>query len=158
VETSLSESTIENAIQWQAVQVSIIGSDISTATSQPQELAADHMRYFVNQLDLWHMNLPSALQLSNLLSAPGSSSLGSAQERSMLMVHLLHLGAITMLYRQLLVSVEGTLYASQSLANFSAAEIHQYRQDAQVAALQVTRVLEILKTHEALTPRCWLTM
>jgi hypothetical protein len=158
VETTLSESTIENAIQWQAVQVSIIGSDISTATSQPHELAADHLRYFVNQLDLWHMNLPPALQLSNLLSAPGSSSLGAVQERSMLLVHLLHLGSITMLHRPLLVSVEGTLYASQSLVNFSSTETHKYRQDAQVAALQTARILEMLKNYETLTPRCWLTV
>lgn len=147
MENSLSESTIENAIQWQAVQVSIIASDISTATSLPHELAAEHVRYFISQLDLWHMSLPPALQLSNLLSAPGSSSLGSVQEESMLLVHLLHLGSTTMLYRQLLVSVEGTLYASQSLTNFTSAEIHQYRQDAQVAAIQVARILEIIKTH-----------
>jgi hypothetical protein len=76
----------------------------------------------------------------------------------MLLVHLLHLGAITMLYRQLLVSAEGTLYASQSLTNFSSADIHQYRQDAQVAAIQVARVLKIIEAHEILSPRCWLTM
>lgn len=158
METSLSESTIENAVQWQAAQVSIIGSDISTATSQPQDLAAEHVRYFVDQLELWHMNLPPALQLSNLLSALGSSSLGPVQEKSMLLVHLHHLGAGSMLYRQLLASVEGSLYASQSLTNFTTAETHQYRQDAQVAAIQVARILGMMKSHEALTHRCWLTI
>ncbi|TID20826.1 hypothetical protein E6O75_ATG05591 [Venturia nashicola] len=158
VECSLFESTIDNAIQWQAVQVSIIGSDISTGISQPQELAAEHFRYFADQLDLWQVKLPPALQLSNLLSSPGSSNLGSAQERSMLLAHLLHLGAITMLYRQFLISAEGTLYASQSLTNFTTAEIYQYRQDAQFAAIQVARILEMLKSHETLTPRCWSTI
>jgi hypothetical protein len=104
------------------------------------------------------MNLPPALQLSTLLSTPGASSLGPAQERSMLMVHLLHLDAVTMLYRQLLVSVEGTLYASQSLASFSSTEIQQYRQNAQVAAIQIARVLEVLHTNKWLSPRCWLIM
>jgi hypothetical protein len=158
VDTSLSESSIENAIQWQAVQISIIGSDIFTATSQSQELAADHVRYFVTQLDLWQRNLPPALQICTLLSSPRTSSLAPSQERSMFLVHLLYLGAITLLYRQLLVSAEGTLCASQSIANFSPAEMHQYRLDAQFASLQIARVVEHLRSDEELTPRSWLIM
>ena len=127
------------------------------AVSRPNPISPEDVKYFAGQLDMWQKDLPKALQLGTLLS-PHATSLVLYQERAILMVHILYLGAAICLYRQYLVAGEESLQLSHPTPKIDPAELRQYRMDCQMAAGQTARLLGLIKSYEAWTPRCWIVM
>jgi hypothetical protein len=71
----------------------------------------------------------------------------------------MYLGALVLLYRQLLVaSAEAQLIdgASSALNNISVEDIKIYRQECAVAAQNIARMLRLISFDGTLTKRCWI--
>jgi hypothetical protein len=71
----------------------------------------------------------------------------------------MYLGALVLLYRQLLVaSAEAQLIdgASSALNNISVEDIKTYRQECAVAAQNIARMLRLISFDGTLTKRCWI--
>lgn len=111
------------------------------------------MDYLIGKLDAWQHNLPVPLQLMALISS-GKNKLSSAQERAMLMVHILYLGAVILLYRQLLVAAD--IGRDSGQLAIPEREIAKYQAACEMAAQQVARVLGVVKFDGYCTLRCWL--
>jgi hypothetical protein len=72
----------------------------------------------------------------------------------------MYLGALMLLYRQLLVAAAETQLtdgASWSL-NLSVEDARNYRYQCAVAAQQVVRILSLISMDGTLTKRCWIIM
>lgn len=72
----------------------------------------------------------------------------------------MYLGALVLLYRQLLVATAETQLtdgASWNL-NISTQDARRYRDECAIAAQQMARILSLISFDGTLTKRCWLIM
>jgi hypothetical protein len=72
----------------------------------------------------------------------------------------MYLGALILLYRQVLVTatkaqLDGELTADVEV---SVEDFKRYRDECGVAAQQIARILSLFSFNETLTKRCWLLM
>jgi hypothetical protein len=149
VETELLDRSTENIIQWQSVQLGLIASEISAAGRRPEQIKGDRLQYLTKKLNVWQKNVPSELGLQTILAGNGSG-LTPYMAGSMALVHVVYLGAIILLYHQLMISPESSIHA----LNLSVTEFRQLRIDCQMAAEQLPRMLGMLQYGG----RCWFTV
>jgi hypothetical protein len=157
LERECPKDSIENAIQYQAAKMVVVAADISQTLRDTERISADHMNYLIARLDSWQYELPEGLQLTTLLSNTGCE-LNVYQERAILMVHVLYLGAVIFLYRRLLVVGDEAGQTGKWVLNMDKSEFLKYQSRCETAAQQVARVLGLLKFNGACTLRCWLVM
>lgn len=74
----------------------------------------------------------------------------------MFMVHILYLGAVTLLYRQLVVAADEDEQAGQWTLGVNQRDMHKYQAGCEMAAQQITRVLSVMDLNGYCTLRCWL--
>lgn len=113
------------------------------------------MEYLIGKLDCWQHELPPCLQLIGLISG-GRDNLSPSQGRAMLMVHILYLGAVILLYRQLLVAADEDQQAGRWTLGVNQRELHKYQAGCEMAAQQVARVLSVVDLNGYCTSQCWL--
>lgn len=72
----------------------------------------------------------------------------------------MYLGALILLYRQLLVATAETQLTDGAAwaLDLSVDDAKQYRNECAVAAQQVARILRLISFDGTLTKRCWLIM
>ena len=112
------------------------------------------MEYLIGKLDCWQHELPPPLQLFGLISG-GRDNLSPSQVRAMFMVHILYLGAVILLYRQLVVAADENQQAGQWTLDVNQRVLHKY-QAVEMAAQQVARILSVMDINGYCTLRCWL--
>lgn len=73
---------------------------------------------------------------------------------------IMYLGALVLLYRQLLVATAETQLTDGAAwnTNISESEARFYRDECAVAAQQMARMLNLISFDGTLTRRCWLIM
>ncbi|KAF7441425.1 hypothetical protein A1F99_143010 [Pyrenophora tritici-repentis] len=77
------------------------------------------------------------------------------------MLHIMYLGALVLLYRQLLVATaEAQLIdgAASSFNNLSTNDVKLYRQQCATAAQNIARMLGLIDFDGTLTTRCWIVI
>lgn len=112
------------------------------------------MEYLIGKLDCWQHELPPPLQLIGLIS--GRDNLSPPQARAMCMAHILYLGAVILLYRQLVVAADEDQQSGQWTLGVDQKELHKYQAGFEMAAQQVARVLTVVDINGYCTLRCWL--
>jgi hypothetical protein len=72
----------------------------------------------------------------------------------------MYLGALILLYRQLLVATAETQLSHDSTweLNISGTEARRHRDECAVAAQQIARILNVISFDGILMKRCWLIM
>jgi hypothetical protein len=72
----------------------------------------------------------------------------------------MYLGALVLLYRQLLVATAETQLTDGAAlnTNISETDARRYRDECAVAAQQIARILDLISFDGTLTKRCWLMM
>lgn len=133
----------------------VIAAEVSRAVQQSEQITAACMDYLIGKLDGWQHELSAPLQLISLASN-GKNALSASEERAMLMVHILYLGAVMLLYRQLLVSADTDQQAGQWTLAIPERALVKCQAGCEMAAQQVARVLGVLKLEGYCTLRCWL--
>ncbi|KAF2399430.1 hypothetical protein EJ06DRAFT_582757 [Trichodelitschia bisporula] len=153
----------DTTLQTHATHTAPPLSDISSAThpSSPP-LTPDHLRCFASQLSAWTETLEPPLALPSLLSPPWRPTLTPPQTHAMLLIHILHLTATTLLYRAPLLSDHRHLSAPSSPlhprfdTHLQPADHAQCRAELDRATSTAAQVLERLNDAPALEPWCFL--
>ncbi|KIW02589.1 uncharacterized protein PV09_06039 [Verruconis gallopava] len=145
VEPNIPDSSIENAIQWQAVRIAIIGNEISTIIRQQNDVPQEAIRYLSGQLELWQRELPHIMQLASILSS-NSGSIGRLNEQAMLVVHIIYLGAMMLLYGQSLSS------AHEPDGKTDNPEMVNHRAICLVAGEQISGLIKTISSSQSWSP------
>jgi hypothetical protein len=154
LESVVPQDSVENAIQYQAAKLAVLAAEISHSVQQSNQISSACMEYLIGKLDCWQHELPPPLQLFGLISG-GRDNLSPSQVRAMFMVHILYLGAVILLYRQLVVAADENQQAGQWTLDVNQRVLHKY-QAVEMAAQQVARILSVMDINGYCTLRCWL--
>ncbi|KAF2841802.1 hypothetical protein M501DRAFT_1013192 [Patellaria atrata CBS 101060] len=160
-------SSIADMIHLHATKISIISSEIATIVSGDHSRSSHDLVVMTEKLDKWQCELPPLMQLSRQTSA-GGSGFSAHDDRSILFVHLLYLGAVVLLYRNLIVvrpqdgvegfeNIDGINEYSESLkSHLSDEDVQRYSGLCMLAAQQMGRILSLLNIGGAMSRSCWI--
>ncbi|KAJ4373034.1 hypothetical protein N0V83_003325 [Neocucurbitaria cava] len=149
--------SVDQLIHMQTSKIGLIAAEITTTLASPKLVTKENISLLNQKLESWRVEVPDALQIPALTSST-PTHLTLYQRRAILMVHIMYLGALVLLYRQLLVAIAETQLADGSAynPNFSTTDARRYRNDCAVAAQQIARILGLIDFDGTLTKRCWL--
>jgi hypothetical protein len=169
------DSTLDQQIHVQASRIGLVAADVGKALASPELVTRETIQNLTNQLEMWRSKVPPMLSLGSLTSAnPPPMTL--YQRRAMLMVHvsssssmfmyvlihpqIMYLGAVILLYRQLLVATAKTQLTEGAAwdLDMSIEDAKRYRNECALAGQQVARILRLVSLDDNLTKRCWLIM
>ncbi|KAH6621755.1 hypothetical protein C7974DRAFT_210390 [Boeremia exigua] len=153
----LVQDTMDEMIHTQTSKVGLIAAEIAKTLASPELATRENVEMLTQKLETWRSEVPLILQLPTLTSE-GPSDLTLYQRRAVFMVHIMYLGALILIYRQLLVATaEGQLTdgASSNLA-FSESDARHFRNECAIAGQTIARILRLISFDGTLTRRCWL--
>ncbi|RAR05730.1 hmg box protein [Stemphylium lycopersici] len=150
--------SVDELIHMQSSKINLIAAEVAKTLASPKLTTKGNITLLTQKLEQWRQEVPYALQIPTLLSSE-SQDMTVFQRRAIFMVHIMYLGALILLYRQLLVAAaeaqltDGTACA---LNNISADEVKMYRQECTIAAQNIARMLGLISFDGTLTRRCWI--
>ncbi|KAF1983306.1 hypothetical protein K402DRAFT_176946 [Aulographum hederae CBS 113979] len=151
------ESPMEDVINLQATQVALVAAEISDNLVIGGRISSTTVAYLAEKLDRWHQNLPDCMHMA-ALSNEDAPMLNFFHRRAVLMVHVLYLGAITLLYREPLLLAEKRRQSLPSPVPVAQQGVLEYQQRCSMAAQQIARILGLISFDGVMTFRCWLTV
>lgn len=151
--------TIDELIHTQTSKIGLIAAEIAKTLAAPELTTRENITMLTQKLEHWRMEVPLMLQIPALTSNT-SSDITVFQRRAILMVHIMYLGALVLLYRQLLVATAETQLTdgAASYSNLPAEDARRYRNECATAAQQMARILKLISFDGTLTRRCWLVI
>ncbi|KAL1610178.1 hypothetical protein SLS60_001843 [Paraconiothyrium brasiliense] len=155
--TSPCDLTIDEQIHVQTSKIGLVAADIAKALASPELATRETIQTLADQLERWRLDVPHMLTINSLTSSnPPPMTL--YQRRATLMVHIMYLGAVILLYRQLLVATAETQLTDGAAwdLNLSIEDAKRYRNECALAGQQVARILRLISFDGTLTKRCWL--
>ena len=134
-----------------AIKVNILRMDIEF--TDPSILSVEAI---LEDLEEWYTKLPQELSIDNL----GNVELSADNRRSTYHVHLLHLGAVILLYRRIVSHILGTktYNLKRDLMTRHVPVIRRVMNEGQVAANNSGRLLGMLLLQNDVYQKCWLVM
>ncbi|KAF2634026.1 hypothetical protein P280DRAFT_464278 [Massarina eburnea CBS 473.64] len=151
------QMTIDEQIHIQTSKVGLIAAEIAKTVAAPGLATRENIAMLTGKLETWRTEVPLMLQIPALTSnCPPDLNL--YQRRAILMVHIMYLGALILLYRQLLVATaerQPTDGVSWNL-HLTTADVKRYRNECAMAGQQIARILGLMSFDGTLTRRCWL--
>ncbi|KAF9697665.1 hypothetical protein EKO04_004009 [Ascochyta lentis] len=153
----LASDTIDELIHTQTSKVGLIAAEIAKTLAAPELATRENVETLTQKLETWRKEVPLILQLPTLTSE-GPSDLSLYQKRAILMVHIMYLGAVILVYRQLLVATaEGQLTdGATNHLMYSQHDARKFRNECAIAAQTIARILRLIAFDGTLTRRCWL--
>ncbi|KAJ8107324.1 hypothetical protein OPT61_g8944 [Boeremia exigua] len=153
----LTSDTIDELIHTQTSKIGLIAAEIAKTLAAPELATRENVDMLTQKLETWRLEVPLILQLPTLTSE-GPSDLSLYQRRAILMVHIMYLGAVILIYRQLLVATaEGQLTdGAASSLSFSGTDARRFRNECAIAGQTIARILRLISFDGTLTRRCWL--
>ncbi|KAI9930082.1 hypothetical protein AWENTII_003451 [Aspergillus wentii] len=154
IKCELELSNGDLAVQEQAGLVALLKSDILkglySSTSSENEIEVH-----VGKLEGWYSTLPQEMRLLALLSNE-ATPLPLAQQRGLLFLHLIYLGAIMLLYRRTLSMAFANQLQSPTTMHSFPEGVSDYYDRAVMAAHQVARIFLLIDYEKNVYRRCWL--
>ncbi|UPX20046.1 uncharacterized protein EKO05_0010292 [Ascochyta rabiei] len=155
----LASDTIDELIHTQTSKVGLIAAEIAKTLAAPELATRENVDMLTRKLEIWRTEVPLILQLPTLTSEV-PSELSLYQRRAILMVHIMYLGAVVLVYRQLLVATaesQLTDGAAKKLG-YSSHDARGFRNECAIAASTIARILRLIAFDGTLTRRCWLVI
>ncbi|KAF2848396.1 hypothetical protein T440DRAFT_401498 [Plenodomus tracheiphilus IPT5] len=152
-------ATVDELIHVQTSKIGLIAAEIAKVLASPELATRENITMLTQKLEHWRLDVPLMLQIPTLTSnTPPDMTI--FERRAILMVHIMYLGALVLLYRQLLVATaEAQLTdGAASHSNFSPNDARRYRNECATAAQQIARILKLISFDGTLTKRCWLVI
>ncbi|KAH9875665.1 hypothetical protein IAQ61_003129 [Plenodomus lingam] len=151
--------TVDELIHVQMSKIGLIAAEIAKTLASPELVTRENIQMLTQKLENWRLDVPPMLQIPALTSN-ASPDLTVFQRRAILMVHIMYLGALVLLYRQLLVATAEAQLTDGAAAhsNFSADDARIYRSECATAAQQIARILKLISSDGTLTRRCWIVI
>ncbi|KAF2458711.1 hypothetical protein BDY21DRAFT_341103 [Lineolata rhizophorae] len=158
-------ASIEDAVHWQVSQIGLVCVDIHKTFECTKRVTTDTVLYLSQRLAAWQDDLPPFMQLGNFANqTPPGSDLSDSRNRTILKVHMLYLGAVMLLYRNiLLLSVElpgSAVKEPRSNATLSmpVEAIQKCRVECVFAARQIAQVQKLLHLDVYICHCCWILL
>jgi hypothetical protein len=167
--------TIDELIHTQTSKIGLIAAEIAKTLSSPELTTQENVTMLTQKLETWRQEVPLMLQIPTLTSS-NPPNVNTYQRRAILMVHvrryhyiilcmltccqMMYLGALILLYRQLLVATAETRLTDGFAwsTNIPEHEARRYRDECAIAAQQMARILDLIAFDGILVKRCWLIM
>ncbi|KAF1951514.1 hypothetical protein CC80DRAFT_553167 [Byssothecium circinans] len=151
------QMTIDEQIHIQTSKIGLVAAEIAKTITSPELATRGNITKLTGMLEAWRLEVPLMLQITTLTSST-PPPLTLYQRRAVLMVHIMYLGALILLYRQLLVATAEKQLTDGAAWNLdlSAAEVVRYRNECSMAGQQIARILGLISFDGTLTKRCWL--
>ncbi|KAF1838467.1 hypothetical protein BDW02DRAFT_594716 [Decorospora gaudefroyi] len=150
--------SIDELLHTQTSKINLIAAEVAKTLVSPDLTTKGNITLLTERLEQWRTEVPNVLQIPTLLSSE-PQNLTLYQRRAVFMVHIMYLGALVLLYRQLLVATaeaqltDGT---APNLNNILADDVKMYRHECAVAAQNIARILGLISFDGTLTKRCWI--
>jgi hypothetical protein len=149
---------VEDAIQIEMAKIAVIKANIVRTTIACKDTSLESIEKMMKELESWYNELPEVMTLQSLQS----ESVGKALRRTVLFCHLLHLGAIMLLYRQLSPMLsdppqDTNLNSDQTLSDAESKRRFILDEGKQAAKHSAT-ILGLLKLEDSIVRRCWITI
>ena len=129
-----------------------ISQDVGNSIPPHIEVIKLHMQKCID----FNREMPPTMHLA-ALGSDNASYLSGIQRRSLLLVHLLYLGAVTLMHRRLLVYVaEGRLPGNQNVVITE--EIKGYHDYCLLTAQQAAGVAKVILDDGTLPKQCWVAV
>ncbi|KAF2141105.1 uncharacterized protein K452DRAFT_45261 [Aplosporella prunicola CBS 121167] len=154
VDPSLENITIQETIQIHLTKIAIIEAKMFRQIFALSDLRREHVDEARANLHQWYQDLPPSIKLAALSESP----LANGPKVGVYLTHFIHLGAMIMLQRRILQHYIQTAEANLTLAKERITELSDAFEDGFVAALQTSRMLDLLMDEEAVFQRCWMCM
>ncbi|KAF2832337.1 hypothetical protein CC86DRAFT_401107 [Ophiobolus disseminans] len=144
-------------IHAQTSKIGLVAAEIAKTLAAPELATRENIAVLSQKLDTWRKEVPHTLQIETLTST-APTDLDVYQRRAILMVHIMYLGALILLYRQLLVATAETQLTDGAAwnSNITVQDARIYRDQCALAAQQTARILKLISFDGTLTKRCWL--
>lgn len=142
--------------QRKAGDIALLKSDILKDSYGPAPVA-DVVELYMEKLEAWYFSLPPEMRIASLLSTDRPSALPVFQQRGLLFVHIVYLGAVILLHRRALavLSIERVRGASDP---GGLSQNLTYYNTAVTAALHISRIFQAVDYEKNIFRRCWLCM
>ncbi|KAI9147209.1 Protein RTA1 [Paramyrothecium foliicola] len=144
-------------VQSEMTKICVLKSNIIRMQWNFHELTADAMHSIMRDLQTWYGELPEMMRLG----VAGQEDMPIGTRRSVLHVHLLYLGAMILLYRQLALRFVQS-YRDGGHASFLQGPLHNvvlaYSSEVALAASTSARIIKLLFENNSIFKRCWLVI
>ncbi|KAH7383778.1 hypothetical protein BKA66DRAFT_511872 [Pyrenochaeta sp. MPI-SDFR-AT-0127] len=149
--------TVDDLIHIQTSKIGLVAAEIAKTLASPELATQENVAMLTRKLDTWRLELPPTMQVLTLTSS-NPPNLTLYQRRAILMIHIMYLGALVLLYRQLLVATAEAQLTDGAAhkPNFSVEDARRFRNECAVAAQQISRILGLISFDGTLTKRCWI--
>ncbi|KAF2020225.1 hypothetical protein BU24DRAFT_135558 [Aaosphaeria arxii CBS 175.79] len=149
--------SMDETIHIQTSKINLVAAEISKTLASPELVTRANIDMLISKLEAWRAEVPPALQLA-VLTSNTLSSLTLYQRRAILMVHIMYLGALILVYRQLLIATAETQLTDGAAWNIdvSVEDAKRYRYECAMAGQQIARILSLISFDGTLTRRCWI--
>lgn len=111
----------------------------------------------MGKLDAWHAALRLTMHLATL-NSERSDALCPRQKFCLLLVHLLYLGAVTLLHKPVLAALAEVRRSATWTLDVPPDEVRSIEEDCILAASQGARVVLLLKGDTSYTTQCDIVM
>jgi hypothetical protein len=119
----------------------------------PKVLSIERTQQYRQKATQWLDNLPPIMRLSSLLRNEGLTRL---QRRSIFLVHLQYLGVLLLLCRRHLFHLATIHQETSWELDGDVEDAMNFAGEAIEAAVETTRLMEILLSEQAIYKRCWM--
>lgn len=153
----LTQISIQEGIRYQTTEIAMLAAATMEHVTSPDSLRVAAIRYYMDKLNAWHAALPLTMRLATL-SSEDSDMLSPNQKFSLLLVHLLYLGAVTLLHRPILAAVANLSRSGTWEVDAPPEEVRGFENDCITAASQGARVVALLKADGTFPKQCWIVV
>ncbi|KAF2267758.1 hypothetical protein CC78DRAFT_47047 [Lojkania enalia] len=148
---------MDELIHRQTSKIGLVAAEIAKTLASPELATRENINMLTRKLETWRMEVPLMLQMPALTS-DNPPDITLYQRRAVLMVHIMYLGALILLYRQLLVAAMETQLTDGAAwtSDIPVDDAKRYRNECALAAQQVSRIMRLISFDGTLTKRCWI--
>ncbi|KAI4148424.1 MAG: hypothetical protein LQ340_005099 [Diploschistes diacapsis] len=146
----------DEIVQTEMVRISLLKADILRTNLTFRDLTAPVIESVFEKLQDWYDNLPSQMHIGN----GGRGDLPVEVRTSVYHAHLLHLGAIKLVYRRIVSQFvrSKALASDRGILPLPLENIAKYAEEGILAAKQSARILQLLKSDDLVFKRCWMVI
>ncbi|KAF2754887.1 hypothetical protein EJ05DRAFT_513804 [Pseudovirgaria hyperparasitica] len=152
-----SDSSLEDMIQDQVNRIGLLCVRIAVDVKSHDVPNVHEIRAHMEKLEMWYRQLPAIMRIATLNSEQ-SEIFSHFQKRSVLLVHIMCLGAVSILHRPLLIAIARSRLAGIWDLDGSREECRVYQDYCFLAAQQAARIANLLRVDNTMPKRCWVAI
>ena len=149
---------MENEIQAQMSAVGLIVASILQDVYKSTTIVFSIVKKHSKELDEWKGSLPFMMQLSSLTAQDSGHRYQEKHRRSLILVHVMQIGAQILLQRRLLVAMAECRINNRWTLDGSPEEGARIQNECVKAARTCVELLDVLGYTKNMFRRCWLCM